>query len=198
MYYVGGAKFYNESDSKDTLIDAFISTRRHYYARTTGSEIPLDLSDDDMFRDIAEHIYEQSPDALAFAINQETIYDTQLVYEKHWMDFLWTSLKFKSCIVKVDCTKVYGLLRDNNPACLNKYHEFLTSINGAAYLVINERSEIVNDKNQSLILSEQLIGAIGKVFLDTSQHNGCLYIKYAPAMDTGGIFILTRILHLYL
>lgn len=198
MYRIGGVSFYSESDPKESLVNAFIKTRRHYYTRTTGSEIPKELSDDDMFREMAENIYETSPDMLAFAINQEAIYDARMVYEQHWMDYLWTALKFQSSIINIDCTGAYGLLREGNPKCLQEYHEFLSRINGSSYLVINKQSQIVNDDNQRLVLSDRFINVIKSIFLDTSEHNGCVYIKYGPSMDTSGILTLTRVLHLYL
>lgn len=200
MYTIAGDVFYSANDDKNVLIDAFVNTRLHYYMRNIPKGVDAkEIVPESMegYRQIAEDIYNKSPDSLAFAINQEAIYDKQIEYERHWMDFLMNSLRFDSRIVKFDSSGVYGALTMNCPVS-HTYESFLASINGASYLVINRRSEIVSDNGRALELSDGFISKIKSIFLDTTSTMDTISIKYAPLMDTSGIYTLNRILHLYL
>lgn len=198
MYTIAGKIFYTANDSKDVLIDAYLSTREHYYNRSAPKDMISELmSDVEGHMQLAEHIYNKSPDILAFAINQEAIYDVQLEYEKHWMDFLMTSLRFESRIIKTDTTCAYGALASIR-GIDSRYETFLTSINGASYLSICRKSGIRSESGGTISLSDSFINMIKSIFLETVVNDTSIHIKYGPSMDISGILTLNRILHLFL
>lgn len=200
MYTIAGDTFYTAADDKEVLIKAFINSRPHYYMRYTPKSInAADIMPEstDVYREMGLALYNRSPDTLAFAINQETIYDTQLLYEEHWMNFLREAIRIESRIVKFDSVGAYGALTmggDVDP----KYESFLSTINGASYLVISRHSGIVTNDGQGIQISDRFIQKIKSIFLETSVTDSSISIKYAPLMDTSGIYTLNRILHLYM
>lgn len=202
MYQLAGLNFYEERDSDDVLIEAYIKTTKSRRMRQLFSlgtpDVDLDIlsSADEMFAEDACEVMRKSRKTLCYIINNEIAYDLTETYEYHWLDFIGT-YDFKASIVKFNTGLFYAAAKsigeETNPVTRG-----LVDLNESKYLKIDTISDITNVVGQKLCLSKFFILTAIDRFTGSTVSPDALYIRYAPAMDIGTVLGLTRFLHLML